>query len=94
MTRLTRVARIPDRRVGRTSCWLIFGSGCRQMEALTTRLSGGKEALPVFSFREEAEMFLCLRGLKDSWQAREIRAGELRSMLYAAPGNVGSVVPG
>jgi poly-beta-hydroxybutyrate-responsive repressor len=51
------------------------------LEVLTTGLSGGEEALPVFSHEEEAEMFLWLGELGDGWQARESAAGELTSIL-------------
>ena len=51
------------------------------MEVLTTNLSGGEEALPVFSHEEEAEMFLYLGGLGEGWRARESAAGEVTSIL-------------
>jgi hypothetical protein len=43
--------------------------------------------LPVFSFEEEAEMFLLLGGYEgddgdDGWRARESCAGELVSVLF------------
>ncbi len=40
------------------------------------------EALPVFSFEEEAEMFLRLEALEEGWWTRETTAGELISLLY------------
>ncbi len=44
-------------------------------------LADGRRALPVFSFEEEAALFLCL-GDQGSWQARRTGAGELVSLLY------------
>lgn len=61
--------------------WLIVSDEDGWAEALTTRLSDGTQTLPVFSFREEAEMFLCLRGLKGSWRIREARSEKLLSIL-------------
>jgi hypothetical protein len=52
------------------------------LEVLTISLTGGEEALPVFSHEEEAEMFLWLGGTRDGWQARESPGGELTSILY------------
>ncbi len=85
---MAKVARIPGQGTARRSYWLIFARGCGRVETLTTRLFGGEEVLPVFSFREEAEMFLCLRDLRDRWQIRETGAGELRSMLCTGLGNI------
>ncbi len=90
--KLAVAGRIPGRGTNRSSYWLIFKGDGERLEALTTRFPDGGEALPVFSFREEAEMYLCLRGLKDGWQIREAGAGELRSMLCTVFGNVLHVV--
>jgi hypothetical protein len=38
--------------------------------------------LPVFSFREEAEMYLRIEALVGDWQVRKISAGELVSLLH------------
>ena len=44
--------------------------------------AGLSKVLPVFSFEEEAEMFLYLGGYADSgWRARKSCAGELVSVL-------------
>ncbi len=66
----------------RSSYWLLAKNGRNCVEVLTTGLPGGQRALPVFSFREEAEMFLCLRNSREEWKVRETSAGELLSMLY------------
>ena len=74
--------RAPGRQLG-SAYWLITKNEHGPLEVLTTNLSGGEEALLVFSHKEEAEMFLRLgqAGL-DGWQARESTAGELISVLY------------
>ena len=41
----------------------------------------GGEALPIFSYEEEAEMFLHLSGYADSWSVRESSSGEIVSVL-------------
>ena len=38
--------------------------------------------MPVFSFRDEAEIFLHFKGAGDGWYARETSCGELVSILY------------
>ena len=50
------------------------------METLTTDFDG-EETMPVFSFREEAELFMRLDGWK-GWWVRETSAGELASLLF------------
>lgn len=59
--------------------WLIAKNGCGRMKALTINLDGG-EAIPVFSFREEAEMFLRFEA-GDGWSVRETPARELALLL-------------
>jgi hypothetical protein len=61
--------------------WMIARAGEGRLEPLCVR-TGLSNVLPVFSFEEEAEMFLHLGGYADSgWRARESCAGELVSML-------------
>ena len=43
-----------------------------------------QECLPVFSFGEEAEMFLELRDLENDWEVRKTGLGELLSMLFSS----------
>lgn len=45
-------------------------------------IGSADEVLPVFSFEEEAEMFLGLGALGGSWQIRETTVGEIISVLY------------
>lgn len=51
------------------------------MEVLTINPGGG-ETLPVFSFKEEAELFLQFGVSGTGWWVRETTAGELISILY------------
>jgi hypothetical protein len=51
-----------------------------QREVLTLT-HGGSEVLPVFSFREEAEMYLLIEKLGSDWQIRETDVGELAWVL-------------
>jgi hypothetical protein len=84
--RSKRTAEQPLRRApGRyrsSAYWLIATNENGPLEVLTTGLTGGEEALPVFSYEEEAELFLWLGGVREDWQARETTAGELTSLLY------------
>jgi hypothetical protein len=70
--------------------WLLARDGDSQSEVLTLAF-GGYEMLPVFSFREEAEMYLLIEILGGDWQVREISAGELVSLLHEKCAIVSSV---
>ena len=76
------------------SVWLIAknenGSGELLREPLTIGDDEDK-ALPVFSFREEAEMFLRLCGMGRDWRVQESAPAELVSMLYGPCANVNEV---
>jgi hypothetical protein len=64
-----------------TTRWMVARDGGGRLEPLCVR-AGLSKVLPVFSFEEEAEMFLHLGGYADSgWRARESSAGELVSVL-------------
>ncbi|MBX6764604.1 MAG: hypothetical protein K6T51_12375 [Rubrobacteraceae bacterium] len=65
--------------------WLVVNEEGDVMRPLTLDASG-KEALPVFSFEEEAEMFLWRAGLEDGWHTRESGAEELRVLLQEGDG--------
>ncbi len=65
-----------------TPYWLLVRDTDDGSEVLTTKLSNGGRMLSVFSFEEEAEMFLCFRGPRDGWRTREISPGELRPLFY------------
>ena len=60
------------------SLWLIVEQSCSGLEVLTV----DRNVLPVFSFEEEAEMFLHMNNTADGWQVRETTCGELVSVLY------------
>jgi hypothetical protein len=64
--------------MGTRPLWLIAEQRCNGLEVFTI----GRDVLPVFSFREEAEMFLRLGHNTDGWQIRETTCGELVSVLY------------
>jgi hypothetical protein len=72
--------------------WLIVEHCNGRMNVLTVTLDGDGEALPVFSFREEAEMYLGLEGCGSGWRAREVTARELISVLYGPCSDVGKAV--
>ena len=52
-----------------------------RVDIWTMILADGRSVLPVFSFEEEAALFLSL-GVQGSWQVRRVGAGELISLLY------------
>jgi hypothetical protein len=70
-----------DAAVRRSPYWLLAKRRCGRLEVLTTSLADGRRVLPVFSFEEEAALFLCL-GVQGSWQVRRTGPGELVSLLY------------
>jgi hypothetical protein len=55
------------------------------LEVLALRLAGGEDMLPVFSFEEEAELFLALGTPDGSWLVKETAARELASLLLSGP---------
>ena len=71
---------VPKRNLG-TRWWTFCRNGGGRMESLTVRRKG-EGLMPVFCFREEAEMFLRFDGLAGAgWGVRESTAGELASIL-------------
>lgn len=60
--------------------WLIARGREGSTKMLTIERDGGV-AVPVFSFHEEAEMFLSLEALGEGWGLRRADAGELASTL-------------
>jgi hypothetical protein len=61
--------------------WMVARAEEGRLEPLCVR-AGLSKVLPVFSFEEEARMFLHLGGYEESgWRARESCAGELVSVL-------------
>ena len=64
--------------------WLITKHVTSRMDVFTTHLCGDRKALAVFSFEEEAQMFLDLRlaAPDEGWKVRQTSIGELVSVLY------------
>jgi hypothetical protein len=84
-----------DRRAGTQRYWVIAKDakdGFSQPDLLTVDLEGAGEALPVFSFEEEAEMFLWLQTTEDGREVKEITPGQLVSILYGPCADVGRVM--
>jgi hypothetical protein len=67
--------------VRRTPYWLLVKRRRGRLEVLITSLADGRRVLPVFSFEEEANLYLRL-GIRGSWQVRQTEGGELLSLLY------------
>ena len=65
--------------MGTRPFWLMAEQRCNELEVFTI----GSNVLPVFSFREEAEMFLRF-GVpeKKGWPVSETTREELASVLY------------
>jgi hypothetical protein len=70
--------------------WLVARHKDIQSEVLTVTYDGS-EVLPVFSFREEAEMYLLMERLGSDWQIRETDVGELAWVLSEQCASVRSV---
>jgi hypothetical protein len=65
-----------------TAYWLIENPGTERSEVFTVSVDAEMEALPVFSFPDEAEMFLRLGGFEEEgWRTVGSTAGELVSRL-------------
>ena len=71
--------------------WLIC-DGTGLPGALVLDLAGLGRTLPVFSFPEEAEMFLRLDGLDGDWEVREGVAGDFFPHFFGPRERVESVV--
>src|SRR5215211_2785715 len=69
--------------------WLIARNYDLALEMLTIDLDA-QETMPIFSFREEAEMFIRLSAY-DGWSVRESSAGELVSLLLGPYSHVKKV---
>ena len=63
------------------SHWLIAKHTTNGTDIFTTKLCGDSKALVVFSFEEEALLFLSVQGLTEGWAVRETAADELVSFL-------------
>ena len=74
------VGRYVDAAVRRSPYWLLASVRQDRLEVLTTSLADDRRVLPVFSFEEEADLFL-RRGIRGGWRVRQTGAGELVSLL-------------
>jgi hypothetical protein len=74
--------------------WLITKHTTSRMDVFTTHLCGDRKALAVFSFEEEAKMFLDLRlaAAGEGWRVRQTSVGELVSVLYGPCSDTKKVV--
>ena len=75
---------------GRAQRWLIANATDGKMDALTLD-GGGDRVLPVFSFRDEAEMYVRLQLGTPGWEPRGFSADEIASMLYRSLSDVARV---
>lgn len=70
-----------DRSAARRPYWLIKRPAGGSIEALAVEF-GGAKTLPVFSFEEEAELFLALGVSGEGWKVGRSGAGEILSLLH------------
>lgn len=69
-----------------TAYWLIFERSADRPEPLTVG-TFPDEALAVFSFEDEALLFLAVQGLTEVWTAKEISVIDLVFILLETPPN-------
>jgi hypothetical protein len=79
-----------SRSCSRSSWWLLARHGDSHTEVLTLTCNG-YETLPVFGFKEEAEMYQQIETLDDDWQISKTSADELLSVLSRPYASVRSV---
>ncbi len=74
--------------------WLIMKRATSKMDVLTVRVDSSGEALAIFSFEEEARMFLDLRpaASEEGWCVRQTSVGEVVSVLYGPCSDAKEVV--
>lgn len=70
--------------------WLIIRGEAGWTDVLTLDLEGQKEALAVFGFKEEAQMF-SPRTPAEGWRLGKIAAGDLAALLSGPYAGVGFV---
>lgn len=78
-------------RAPRRPLWLIARHENGRMGVLTLESGSESEALPVFSYEEEAETFLRLGTPGADWRARKFTGGELVSLLNGPYAGVNKV---
>ncbi|CAA9460524.1 MAG: hypothetical protein AVDCRST_MAG58-2467 [uncultured Rubrobacteraceae bacterium] len=79
-------------RAGFRTFWLIVGGDGDRPEVFELGADKGTRMLPVFSFEEEAMLFLRLGGLEGRWRVGETGAADLASTLTGAHRGVIRVV--
>src|SRR5215212_10640259 len=90
----TETVRGVPRQAGTQRYWVIAKDardGFGRPDLLTVDLDGTGQALPVFSFKEEAEMFW-LQTTEDGREVREVTPEQLVSILYGPCADVGRVM--
>src|SRR5829696_3964448 len=85
-------ARGISRRARTQRYWVIAKDGFGRPDLLTVDLDGTGQALPVFSFEEEAETFLWLQTSEDGREVKETTPEQLVSILYRPCADVGRVM--
>ena len=83
------------RQAGTQRYWVIAKDardGFGRPDLLTVDLNGTGQALPVFSLKEEAEMFLWLQTTEDGREVRQATPEQLVSILYRPCADVGRVM--
>src|SRR5215218_5295155 len=91
----TETARGVPRQAGTQRYWVIAKDakdGFGRPDLLTVDLDGTGQALPVFSFEEEAETFLWLQTSEDGREVKETTPEQLVSILYGPCADVGRVM--
>lgn len=71
--------------------WLIARDGLKHVDVFTADCGGEGPVLPVFSSRQEAQLFADMEPMRGGWHARPTGIGELVSVLYGPCRRVGSV---
>ncbi len=71
--------------------WLIVSDASDPWEILTLPAEDGEKTLPIFSFEEEALLFLRLSGLSSGWRVCRSGLADLLSMLSNPSPNAGRV---
>ena len=79
-------------RAGFRTFWLIVGDHGDRPEVFELGADKGMRVLPVFSFADEARLFLRLGGLEGRWRVGETAAADLASALTGVHRGVSRVV--
>ncbi len=80
------------RRAASRRYWVIAKAGFGWLEPLAIGLDVKGRALPLFTFEEEAEMFLWFRKEEYGWKVMETTPGQIVSILYGPCADSGTVL--